>query len=276
MGAFMSTYREALHAHLENRPLLLEAGFRQRPWAFNKRYQRFLGVYQLHQDSGLYFPANAPLEAIEAVFQASLLLPAELYLLALDYSLSVSFCEGSTLEGNSSTFYADFSAQGKSCIYAACSHREKRSVSPHVEISDHSLEGSILLAHWCHELGHLYFRNASWELKQKFRQLLAWEIAAGLVCELTAYAQSKLDEYLAEVEKYENGPCNPFLREKAFLAYCEECFCETLAVLVCRIWGREHPAFVSATTVSLAGRKACLEDAWGLDLSLPSEFSGAC
>lgn len=259
----MSTYAEALHAHFENRPQLLEACPRQRSWAYSKRHQRFLGVYHLHQDSGLYFPANAPLEAIEAVSQASLLLPAELYLLALDYSLSVSFCKGPTLEGNSSTFYADFSA------------REKRCVSPHVEISDHSLEGAILLPHWCHELGHLYFRNAFWELKQKFRQLLAGEIAAGLVCELTAYAQSKLDDYLAEVEKYENAPCSPFLREKAFLAYCEECFCETLAVLVCRIWGREHPAFVSATTANLAGRKACLEDAWGLDLSLPCEFSGA-
>lgn len=257
----MSTYREALHAHLENRPPLLEAGSRQRPWAFSKRYQRFLGVYHLHQDSGLYFSADASVEAMEAVFQASLLLPAELYLLALHYSLSVSFCEGPTLEGNSSTFYADFSAQEQCCV------------SPHVEISDHSLEGAILLGHWCHELGHLYFRNASWELKQKFRQLLAGEIAAGLVCELTAYAQSKLDEYLAEVEKYENGPCSPFLREKAFLAYCEECFCETLAALVCRIWGREHPAFVSATTANLAGRKASLEDAWGLDLSLPCEFS---
>lgn len=251
----MSTYTEALRTYLENRPELLDAGSRHRAWAYSKRYQRFLGIYRLHQASGLYFPANAPPEAIEAVHQVSLLIPGELYLLALNYNLTVSFCAGATLEGNSSTFYADFSA------------REKRSISPHVEISSHSLERPWLLVHWCHELGHLYFRHSSWELKQKFRQLLAAEIAAGLKRELTSYAQSKLDCYLLEVERYRTIPSSPLVRENAFLAYCEECFCETLAVLVSRNLGREHPALLAFSNADQPGRKALLEGDWGLNLS---------
>lgn len=234
------------------------AGWNNRQWAANKTYQRFLGTYRLDQNSGLYFSEGASAGKIARVASCFLLLPKPLQARAILFNLTVSFCEGITLAGNSSTFYADFR------------QTDPRFISPHVEIGSRSLKETHLLAHLTHELSHLFYRSAQGAARGAWREMLSqFVLSPGNQVELTDYVHGIYLDWLASKEeaRRQDRPLDWLHVEHNFATYVEEAFCDTMSVLMLKSLGLEHPDALAATTVNLAERSQALTTIFAISLT---------
>ena len=245
---------------LEGRPVTLDAGISERRWAANKTYQRFLGKYKLHKETGLYFCPSATSEQIAQVARCFFIVPDVLAQRALEYNLTVSFVQGATLAGNSSTFYADFSQS------------TPRAISPHVEIGSKSMCEQYLLGHFAHELAHLLYRSSSWESRQAWQALIRSLATRGhgrdtVIVEVTHYVQGFLDEYLATQLHHRKEYVQPHVREHRFFSYAEEAFCDTVSTIVLSEYGLRHPEGLGRCNVDLEARKELMDELFGLDFN---------
>src|SRR5262249_40308093 len=120
----------------------------ERPWATGKRVI-FLGKFELDDESGLYFQQFTDDKHRSAIVAAFARMPAQLRQVAVAAGLTLSTSGwAKTLERNSSTFYSGFSQE-----------RNTPPTSPHIEFGDESLTDELLLAHFTHELSHLFWAS---------------------------------------------------------------------------------------------------------------------
>lgn len=216
-----------------------------RPWAARRLYQRFLGPYLLHPQTGIYFSSDATAEQKKLLVATFGRLPEQYQQLAAEYALTLSFCEFATANGNSSTFYADFRQS------------DRRKISPHIEMSQSSLSPQLVHAHLTHELSHLWWRNLAEQARQRYRRFLAETCNDGTI-EVTRYAHDYFLHYLEEPAG--NDAVSSARRQNSLQSWCEESFCESVAVLECP----QYPHRLKNTTVDLKLRSRKVEELTGL------------
>lgn len=221
----------------------------ERPWALNRKYQHLLGTYVLEQNSGIYFAESMNSEAIELITATLLLAPAPLRELACRYQLTISTCYGRTRNGNSSTFYADFSQSDKSKI------------SPHVEIGSFSLQAGMLLPHLCHELAHLWWRNLPAVARLRYSLFLVASSDADTV-EVTPYAHDFYKDWLNSLSIPETASYAEAHRRAYLKVWAEESFCDTIAKLVSPDYQSDH----LSSNVNLVKRREGIQQLTGLVL----------
>lgn len=230
--------------------IIRKIGLSERPWAYTGRYRNFLGTFVQEPASGVFFAEQTPQEEVELISSAFLRLPEALQALCREYELTVSTCGRWTVNGNSSTFYADFQR----------SH--KKEISPHVEMSSFSLAGEMVLPHLAHEAAHLWWRNLPQEARDAYTRYLA-ESCSPETDEVTAYVQDFFRDWqralsIPDTEHYAQAHRKVYLKH-----WAEESFCDTVAVLV----ASEYPSYKVDSTVDLAVRLRQIRDLTGLDLA---------
>ena len=214
----------------------------QRNWALsssNRSWQRFWGRYERHSQTGIYIESGASTRNVAVLTAAFERMPELLRRVCLEWSVTFSFTDGVSANGNASTFYADFS------------QRSMSSVSPHIEVGGTSLMPDFIEPHLAHELSHLFWRTRPEGDREKFRQFLRDSVdsSADAPCiELTKYVQ---DLFAARIKHavFDNS-------------YYEEAFCETVAVLT----APHYPSLDVNTTVNLKARRLAIENYFGLSL----------
>jgi hypothetical protein len=216
---------------------VIEIGYAERHWAHSsaaRSWQRFWGKYERHAETGLFIEYGSDPEQIEKLARAFRKLPQALQEVCLEWRVTFSFAEGFTANGNSSTFYADFSQSTPT------------RVSPHIEIGIVSMQPNFIVPHLAHELSHLFWRSRREFERNAYRSFLRETCQNGCI-EVTKYVHDIfLDrQYECEARRW-----------------MEESFCETVAVLV----APTYPAFNAQTTVDLNSRREAMADAFGLQL----------
>jgi hypothetical protein len=213
----------------------------QRNWALsssNRSWQRFWGKYERHSQTGIYIESGASTRNVAVLTAAFERMPELLRKVCLEWSVTFSFTDGASANGNASTFYADFTQRNLSLV------------SPHIEVGGTSLMPDFIEPHLAHELSHLFWRTRSELEREKFRQFLRDTTGAAEdeVVELTPYIQ---DLYASRLKHavYESS-------------YNEEAFCETVAVLT----APHYPSLDATTTVDLNLRRRKIEAIFGLAL----------
>ena len=189
-----------------------------RPWASRKLFQRFLGPYVEDAHTGLFFSTDSSQENRELVTATVPLLHPAVRKLCREYELTFSFSSGVTVVGNASTFYADFS------------QRDRRLISPHIEMGKYSLTEDVVHPHLAHETAHLWWRNLPESTREAYREWLTRR-TTGDTIEVTAYAQNLLNEWRLAVRRPDSDLHVDYQRFNALKSWSEESFCETVAVL---------------------------------------------
>ena len=220
-----------------------------RTWASRREYQRFLGTYVLDRKSGFYFEQDTADEQRALIAGGLKRVPRPLCRLARAYELTFSTCPRATAAGHSSTFYANFS------------QKDRARISPHVEMSAHSLEPASLLPHLTHELSHLWWRHQPAERRSAYTAFLVRTCVSG-GREVTEYAQVHLDAHREALAMPDSHMHADYYRERTLKEWSEESFCETVALLAVGA----HPGLNRRTNVDLDERRKAVTLLAGLPL----------
>ena len=206
-----------------------------RHWA-GKRYQNLLGYFEL-DPSGLFLSSDVSEEHRLPIVEAFSTLPPQLIELSCAYELTLNVSPfGNTFSENVCTIYADWEA------------RDRKAVSPHVEV------------------GRSAFGT---DLKESYRQFLL-ETTAETDLEVTDYAHRKFERYLSLYSpasgerspgKY-TAPHSLALRNAREI-WMEESFCETVAMLVVPDYKSDEDW---AATIDLAMRQVSIAQVTKLKL----------
>lgn len=193
---------------------LLILGLAERPWGSGKMYQRFLGRYELDENSRLYFDERVSDEQRARIGRAFLALPRQLRQPAYDHKLTVSTTPyPQTAAGNSSTFYGDFRPGAK--------------VSPHVEFSSKSLD-DLLEPHLTHELAHLFWGLLPRQAQEAYERFLV-ESCGKAAVEVTEYVDERFNEWLRSLEIPDTESYAENHRACYLKSWVSESFCDSVA-----------------------------------------------
>jgi hypothetical protein len=146
-------------------------------------------------------------------------LPEQLQRLCLQYQVTFSACPGWTVNGNSSTLYADFNES------------RKERVSPHIEMSLRSLSDELISPHLTHEASHIWWRHQTAERRRAYCQFLVASSNADTV-EVSDYVQEFFRDWRRSLEIPDSeGYAKPH-RACYLEQWVEESFCDTVAKLL--------------------------------------------
>ncbi len=227
---------------------LLILGLAERPWGSGRMYQRFLGRYELDENSGLYFDERVSDEHKARIGRAFLALPRQLRQPAYDHKLTVSTTPyAQTAAGNSSTFYGDFRPGAK--------------VSPHVEFSSSSLD-DLLEPHLTHELAHLFWGLLPLKVREAYERFLIQSCGKAAV-EVTEYVDDRFREWLRSLDIPDTESYAENHRACYLNTWVIESFCDSVAVFLCDGYSWQK------CNVDLSSRLGAIESLTGLKLTKP-------
>jgi len=202
-----------------SQPTSRNIGHSERPWA-QRRYVIFLGRYELHPASGLYFHQHTSKKNREKIAHAFLQCPAPLRRLAIKHGLTASTSDvRKTCAGNSATFYSSYSE----------GHNDFPT-SPHIEFGNESLEDDLLVPHFTHELTHLWWACLTPAQRAAYKEYLRESTRPGQV-EVTFYTQDLLDSYVKALELPDSFEYAENHRRSYLNRWAPESYCETVAAL---------------------------------------------
>lgn len=211
-----------------------------RPWATGS-LSCFQGSFAQDSESGLYFDASTPANHIARIRAAFACAPPELGQQALKMQLTVSTAQGRTRGGHRyCTIYGDWS---------------KKLVSPHLEISQNSLDTELFPAHLVHELSHLLWYAADESERLRYSQDLKTSHTHSTI-DVTAYAQEKCDQWLQACALSQHDQ----LQAARLRSWASESFAESAAV--CAV-----PHYLwDQSTVAMTERKEMIRNTFKLEI----------
>jgi len=225
----------------------------QRPWARHRELQRFLGPYVRERQAGIFFSQDTPSPQRRLVAAAFLKLPAALQAICREYDVTFSCCQGSTVFGNSSSFYGDFE---QSC---------RQYISPHIEVGKRSRSRSLLLPHLTHEAAHLWWRHLPAEARRQYARFLVQSCQPGKV-EVTRYVQGLFQIWCEALALPDTATFREENRLRHQRLWVEESFCDTVAIL--HVAG--YPSRNRQSTVDIGQRRKQVRELAGLALAEPA------
>lgn len=220
-----------------------------RPWAFCRKYQQFLGVYVEDPESGLYFCELTAASSRARISRAFLGLSDQLQNLCLQYQVTFSTCPGWTINGNSSSLYSNFKE----------SRRER--ISPHIEMSFRSLTDDLLVPHLVHEVCHIWWRHQSVERRRAYTQFLV-DSCSGRTIEVSEYVQEFFADWRRSLEIPDSESYAQNHRACYLEQWAEESFCDTVAKLVAPNYRNQW----RGSNVNLELRRAMIKELMLLDI----------